>query len=342
VDVKHQVFVSSTYVDLVEERREVMQALLELSCIPAGMEMFPAANEDQWELIKTVIDESDYYVVIVGGRYGSVTAEGISYTEKEFDYAVERGKPVAGFVHASPGDIPASKTELDPAAAERLDAFREKVKKRVVKTFTDPASLGGAVSRSLVALMKKHPQPGWVRGENAMTDATRAEIANLRASLADMERSAAVDAVQSEQSDPSYSQGSDEVELRFQMFAQHWADETRWEGSVSVNWDGVFGALGPLMIDEASSNGLRNRLDSWLLTQVDELPRHISELALSVNEDDWQSVIIQLRALRLMTMSVRKRGVADKETYWTLTPAGDRHLVELRASRRAKEVEPRT
>jgi hypothetical protein len=45
---KYQVFVSSTYIDLIDERQEIMHALLELDCIPAGMELFPAANEDQW------------------------------------------------------------------------------------------------------------------------------------------------------------------------------------------------------------------------------------------------------------------------------------------------------
>jgi len=52
MDKRYQVFVSSTYADLQEERQEVMQALLELDCIPAGMELFPAANEDQWTLIR--------------------------------------------------------------------------------------------------------------------------------------------------------------------------------------------------------------------------------------------------------------------------------------------------
>lgn len=58
MDKRYQVFVSSTYADLQDERQEVMQALLELDCIPAGMELFPAANEDQWTLIKKVIDDS--------------------------------------------------------------------------------------------------------------------------------------------------------------------------------------------------------------------------------------------------------------------------------------------
>ena len=50
-DRKFQVFVSSTYEDLQQERQEIMHALLELDCIPSGMELFPAANEDQWSLI---------------------------------------------------------------------------------------------------------------------------------------------------------------------------------------------------------------------------------------------------------------------------------------------------
>src|SRR5450755_3732066 len=121
---RYQVFVSSTYQDLREERQEVIQALLELDCIPSGMELFPAANEDQWTLIKRVIDDCDYYLVIVGGRYGSLTTEGISYTQKEYEYAVEQGKPVLGFLHAKPEEIPAGKSEGEPAIREKLNGFR--------------------------------------------------------------------------------------------------------------------------------------------------------------------------------------------------------------------------
>ncbi len=78
MDKRYQVFVSSTYTDLKEERSKVMQALMEMDCIPAGMELFPAADEDQWQFIKKVIDDCDYYLLIVGGRYGSMTPEGIS------------------------------------------------------------------------------------------------------------------------------------------------------------------------------------------------------------------------------------------------------------------------
>ena len=86
MDKRYQVFVSSTYVDLQEERQSVLQTLMEMDCIPAGMELFPAADEEQWEFIKRIIDDCDYYLLIIGGRYGSVEYDGICYTVKEFDY----------------------------------------------------------------------------------------------------------------------------------------------------------------------------------------------------------------------------------------------------------------
>lgn len=100
MEKRYQVFISSTYKDLQEERKAVSDTLLSIDCIPVGMEEFPAADEEQFEFIKKIIDESDYYVLIIGGRYGSVCKDGISYTEKEFDYAVSVKKTVISFVYA--------------------------------------------------------------------------------------------------------------------------------------------------------------------------------------------------------------------------------------------------
>jgi hypothetical protein len=125
---RYQVFVSSTYEDLREERSEVMHALLELDCIPSGMELFPAANEDQWTLIKKVIDDCDYYVVIIGGRYGSVHSSGKSYTQMEYEYALSKQKPTIAFLHENLGAISASKTETTEEGKQKLEAFRQLAK----------------------------------------------------------------------------------------------------------------------------------------------------------------------------------------------------------------------
>lgn len=111
MEKRYQVFVSSTFADLTVERQAVVQGLLSLDHFPAGMEQFPASDDDAWALIKGVIDDSDYYVLVIGGRYGFINEEGISYTEMEFDYAMEKKKPVLAFLHAAPDDIPAGKTD---------------------------------------------------------------------------------------------------------------------------------------------------------------------------------------------------------------------------------------
>ena len=72
MEKKYQIFISSTYKDLIEARSKVRDAILSMMHFPVGMEMFNAADEEQWEIIQETIDSSDYYVLILGQRYGSV------------------------------------------------------------------------------------------------------------------------------------------------------------------------------------------------------------------------------------------------------------------------------
>ena len=75
MEKKYQIFISSTYTDLIEARTKVRDAILSMYHFPVGMELFGAANEEQWQIISETIDSSDYYVLIVGQRYGSVISE---------------------------------------------------------------------------------------------------------------------------------------------------------------------------------------------------------------------------------------------------------------------------
>ncbi len=118
---RYQIFVSSTYEDLREERQQATQAILEAGCFPSGMELFPASDETQWDLIQRVIEESDYYVVVVGGRYGSIGPIGNSFTEMEYDFAVEKGIPVLGFVKTGINELPWKNVEADAEARKKLD-----------------------------------------------------------------------------------------------------------------------------------------------------------------------------------------------------------------------------
>lgn len=102
---REQVFVSSTYTDLRKERQAVIQGLSGSRLYPRRDGTFPASDSDKWSHIQGVIDDSDYYLLIIGGRYGSVDPEGeLSYTEMEFDYAVSASKPIMAFLHGEQAD----------------------------------------------------------------------------------------------------------------------------------------------------------------------------------------------------------------------------------------------
>jgi hypothetical protein len=181
---RYQVFVSSTYEDLIVERQHVTQALLETKCIPVGMELFPAASVEQWELIKHVIDECDYYFVIIAGRYGSVNESGVGYTEMEFDYAIGTGKPVIGFYHKDPNSLPGTKLERTDEGRKCLKAFTEKVKKRLCRSWNSADELGSAVKSAIISELDLNPQPGWIRANEVQSSPM---VERLKQRIADLE-----------------------------------------------------------------------------------------------------------------------------------------------------------
>ncbi len=164
MEKRYQIFISSTFADLEEERKGIMEALIELNCFPAGMEMFPATDTEQFEYIKSIINESDYYIVVIAGKYGSVAEDGFSYTEKEFDYALSRGVPILAFIKRNLETMSASKIETDPKRAKKLDKFRKKAQNgRLVKFWDNPDELKYAIHSSLSREIKIHPREGWIR-----------------------------------------------------------------------------------------------------------------------------------------------------------------------------------
>lgn len=96
MEKKYQIFVSSTFQDLREERRAVVEQILNLGHLPVGMELFQAGDETQWSYIKRRISDCDYYVVLLAERYGS-ESKGKSYTQMEYEFALKRKIPIIAF-----------------------------------------------------------------------------------------------------------------------------------------------------------------------------------------------------------------------------------------------------
>jgi len=333
MEIKHQVFVSSTYKDLIEERKEVIHALLELDCIPAGMELFPATDEDAWSLITEVIDGCDYYILILAGKYGSTNTDGIGYTEMEFDYAVAQGKPVICFVHEDLGSLPSVKVENTESGKQKLEIFRKKAQEKHCKYWTSAHDLGGKVSRSLIQLKKKHPSEGWVPGRYAADQKMLAEIEKMRTRIVELE----YEALSSKDTPPP---NFNELEGGTDMYSypntlyiddQKNTDEVMLE----VTWDKLFSYCGAALSGECTSQELREKIR---LAFYHSLPDEIAQLnsfdrisLLYVCEDQ---IHVQFQALGLMAPGTKKRAVSDTNTYWKLTPFGEKYLIQVRALRK--------
>ena len=166
MDKRYQVFLSSTFADLEDERKEVMAALQKAGFFVAGMELFPSGDSESWDVIKRVIDQCDYYVLVIAGRYGSIGPDGKSFTEMEYDYAKDKGLPVLAFLHKDPSTLPHKNVESKNP--EKLSEFKARVEKNHNRrSWSNRHGLATEVLASISQATNLRPQAGWVRGDAA-------------------------------------------------------------------------------------------------------------------------------------------------------------------------------
>jgi hypothetical protein len=165
---KLQVFVSSTFSDLIKERQAAVEAILAAGHIPAGMELFTAGDESQMEVIKQWIDESDVYLLILGGRYGSIEPKsGKSYTHLEYEYALSQGIPLFACVIKDAATETRIKAEgtgvIEMENPQKLKAFRAEVLTRMSKFWEDSKDIKITITETLSHLARRENLIGWVR-----------------------------------------------------------------------------------------------------------------------------------------------------------------------------------
>jgi hypothetical protein len=334
MDKRYQVFVSSTYADLKEERQKVIQAVIEMNCIPAGMELFPAADEEQLQFIKRVIDDCDYYLLIIGGRYGSTTAEGISYTEKEYDYAVSLGLKVIALIHENPGEIPFNKSEKDPVLRERLEAFRKKVSTgRLVKFWKSVDQLPSLVVTSLAHVMKTSPAVGWIRANKAGSEELLTEINELRKENARLLAASA----EFRPTIENLAGLQDEITLYGTYRHSSHRDSRSW--STKITWGEIFGYVSPYLIRIPNDEYVKSILASAAFIKSGDSAYGDSP---TLNDQTFRTVGVQLKALGLVNLQYSQTISGGRDLFWSFTPSGERLMMELRTVKAVKPAKQAT
>ena len=326
MDKRYQVFVSSTYADLRDERQRVIQALMEMDCIPAGMELFPAADEDQFAFIKKVIDDCDYYILIIGGRYGSLTASGISYTEQEYQYAIEKELKVIALLHENPAEIPLGKSDLDPVLRERLAAFRESVSTgRLVRFWRSANELPGIVALSLSKTIKTYPARGWVRADRVQSAELLAELNEVRKQNELLSKELATRQVDPKPSIEGLAGLDDAIELR----GKHSYDGRSLSWKAKMTWRAIFSAICPYLVQHPAASTVKDVLEKAAFEITSS-----SGYGVTLDDQVFQTVSVQLKALGLVKIQYLKTVAGGMGLFWSATPAGDALTLELRTVRR--------
>jgi len=330
MDKRYQVFVSSTYADLRNERQKIIQTLMEMDCIPSGMELFPAADEEQWAFIKKIIDDCDYYLLLIGGRYGSTTPEGISYTEKEYDYASSKGIRVVAFLHDNPDDIPAGKTDKDPALLEKLARFKEKAgQSRLVKFWRDASELPGLVALSLSKTIKTHPAVGWVRANTAGSTELLAEINALRKDNDELRKAIASTGEQKPVSVVNIAPLDDKIELYGDYKTSYGDYKKSWRFGLS--WGEIFALISPHLLEHPNDGSVKIELKKSVLERAG-----IKYYESDLNDQIYQTVKIQLIAYGLVEVNYLQTTAGTMALFWNLTPRGKDLMIQFRSVRARK------
>ncbi|CAI0849038.1 Uncharacterised protein [Serratia quinivorans] len=317
---RYQVFLSSTYKDLIEERQQVTTALMKMNCIPAGMELFPAIDLEQFEFIKKIIDDSDYYFIMVAGKYGSISPEtGLSYTEMEYDYAVEKGLKIIALVYRDINKLTREKTETDPDIAEKLESFRQKISNaRLINFWSNLTELPGYVAISLSQTMTMFPAEGWIRARNAASEEMLIDINRLRKENDELKEKfptqAPVIKNLAELTSTYNLTGTYSYAQQGRITTNNW--------SISCSWAEIFSMIAPSLLSLKSDNDIRDSITRNVVKTATGSP----QINPKIDDGVFSVIKVQMMAYNLVDIIASNTGRAD---YWKLTPLGHQKMLEL-------------
>lgn len=335
MDKRYQVFVSSTFIDLKEERKAIIEGLLNAKFIPAGMEMFAASNDEQFKYIKKIIDTCDYYVLIVGARYGSINSNtGKSFTEQEYEYAVEKGIPVLAFLHDDPYNLPIEKRDDDNR--DLLERFRSRVSAgRLCKMWHTSSELISSVIISLIEEVAENPQTGWTRGNIEDSVELLSQINDLRKEKEKIEKEYEelknkYDSLTTQRED--IASGSDKYTVRgvkrdFRKDTYGRSKSYMEDRSITLTWDEIFSAVAPYLTAPTIFDGFAEHM-------VDSLRSAYNADFTYVNEDCAQTIKVQFNALGLIKCYQTKLVKGGLAEAIEITEKGSRYLMKLKTVKR--------
>lgn len=128
---RKKVFISSTSVDLADWRENLGKVLKESGLEVLSMEEFPAMGKGAVLGSSDMVSRCDLLVGIYARRYGTLSEDGRSITEHEYDEAKVRKLPRLCFMLRDEAEWPTELTDGEPGSSA-LQKFKQKIRGDVI------------------------------------------------------------------------------------------------------------------------------------------------------------------------------------------------------------------
>lgn len=261
--------------------------------------------------------------MIIGGKYGSLSEDGVSYTEKEYDYALEKKIKVIALIHGNPDSIPLGKSEKDNILRQKLDDFKQRVKTgRLVKFWSTTEDLAGLVALSLSKTIKTYPAIGWVRG-NTISNVEALEELNQQRKLNDELKQELEKIKETLNTEPVFDNLAD-LNQEFIVNGKNSGKySSKWE--IKTTWKEIFYLISPYLLENPIDSVVKEKLTRELFKKVDS-----QGYAPSINSEKYETIKIQFKLLKLIDIEYSKATNGQMGLFWSLTKLGEQLMYDLR------------
>ncbi|MEY2862794.1 MAG: hypothetical protein RLY58_501 [Pseudomonadota bacterium] len=335
IDKRYHVFISSTGADMQAERTVLAQTLVSQGYFSWGLEHRTPLTT---AFARRQIDDCDYFILMLGSRYGELSASGVSYLHLEYIYAVTKQKPILVLLHESPEGRAAELQESTQDGRLKFQDFRRQLQREreMVVTFRDTRDLEMALRHAMPQLVNRYPAQGWIRPNQLQIQQLQDENEQLRQKLIAME-SARVSAPVSEGGlELPQVQGDEEFAFDYKVHAYQDGNFRELRPQRNMRWNDILMVLGPGFSPGAPEENFARVINDYLNSSALPDVRDVMPRAHAVARSQ-----INVRALHAIKMQLKHNGWIvpvgrdDRQrVLWELSAIGERHLSRILAKQR--------
>lgn len=331
IDKRYHVFISTTEADMHAERVVLSQTLVSQGFFSWGLEQRTPLTT---AFARRQIDDCDYFILMLGSRYGELSASGVSYMHLEYIYAVTKQKPILVLMYEAPESRADEFQDQNPESKLKFLDFRRQLQRErdMVMTFRDLRDLEVAIRHTMPQFLTRYLAQGWIRPNQQQVQQLQDENEQLRQKLIQLEQQQPRPSSTAQRPmDLPQVQGHEEIAFDYKVHAYQDGNFRELRPQRQLSWNDLLMVIGPgfspAMPEDSFAKILNDYLNSTALADVrDVMPRAHAVARCQIN----------IRALHMIKTQFKNNtwivpvGRDDRQrVLWELSAVGERQLSRL-------------